>query len=110
MPPVGAPDQPQAGNGDEGVFERVRSSPRLVIAIAAGVLLICAWIGWAIYVTSSKGASAGLGVVIAWPAMLAALVLVSLPFIGIYLLIRPRSEEEAEHAESNSEAEASKAG
>jgi hypothetical protein len=91
---VGEADQP-AANGGEGVFGRARSSPRLVIAIAAGVLLVCAWIGWAIYVTSEHGASAGLGVLIAWPAILTALALVSLPLIGVYLLIRPRSDGEA---------------
>jgi hypothetical protein len=70
------------------MIERVRSNPRLIVAIAAGSILLLAWIGWAIYVTSSNGATAGLGVVIAWPAMLAALALISLPFIGGYLLIR----------------------
>ena len=49
------------------------------------MILLLAWIGWAIYVTSADGAAAGLGVVIAWPAMLAALALISLPFIGGYL-------------------------
>jgi hypothetical protein len=82
---VEAPDQLR---GDEGILERARSSPRIVIAIAAGAVLLLAWIAWAIYVTSSNGASAGLGVVIAWPAMLAALALISLPFIGGYLLIK----------------------
>ncbi len=93
MPPVGALDQ---SPGDEGILERARSNPRIVIAIAIGVLLLLAWIGWAIYVTSSNGATAGLGVVIAWPAMLAALALISLPFIGGYLLIRRLSEDSGE--------------
>ena len=44
--------------------------------------------------TSDNGARAGLGVVIAWPAMLAALALISLPFIGGYLLIRRLSGSE----------------
>ena len=82
---MGALDEPR---DEEGIFERARSNPRLLIAIAAGTILILAWIGWAIYVTSDKGATAGLGVVIAWPAMLAALALISLPFSGVYLLIR----------------------
>jgi hypothetical protein len=89
LPPVGALDQLR---GQEGILERARSNPRIVVAIAAGVVLLLAWIGWAIYVTSSNGAAAGLGVVIAWPAMLAALALISLPFIGGYLLIRRLSE------------------
>ena len=75
------------------MIERARSNPRLVVAIALGAILLLAWIAWAIYVTSSDGATAGLGVVIAWPAMLAALALISLPFIGGYLLIRRLSED-----------------
>jgi hypothetical protein len=82
--------------GDEGILERARSSPRIVVAIVAGALLLFAWIAWAIYVTSSNGASAGLGVVIAWPAMLAALALISLPFIGGYLLVRRLSDDSGE--------------
>lgn len=88
MPPVGALGQLRAANGDQGVFERARSNPLLLVGIVAGALLLLAWIGWAIYVTSSNGATAGLGVVIAWPAMLAALALISLPFIGGYLLVK----------------------
>jgi hypothetical protein len=95
LPPVGALDQLR---GDDGILERARSSPRMVIAIAAGVVLLLAWIGWAIYVTSSNGATAGLGVVIAWPAMLAALALISLPFIGGYLLVRRLSDGEGSTA------------
>jgi hypothetical protein len=93
LPPVEALDRLR---GDEGVLERARSNPRWVVAIAAAVLLLLAWIGWAIYVTSSDGARAGLGVVIAWPAMLAALALISLPFIGGYLLVRRLSADSAE--------------
>ena len=91
LPPVGVLDQLRGANGD-GVMDRARSNPRLLVAIAAGAILLIAWIGWAIYVTSSSGATAGLGVVIAWPAMLVALVLISLPFIGGYLLIRRLSD------------------
>jgi hypothetical protein len=95
LPPVGALDQLRGANGD-GIIDRARSNPRIVIASAAGAVLLLAWIGWAIYVTSSNGATAGLGVVIAWPAMLAALVLISLPFIGGYLLIKRLSPSDEE--------------
>jgi hypothetical protein len=95
---VGALDQLRAPGGDGGFVHRVRSNPRLVVAIAAGVVLLLAWIGWAIYVTSADGATAGLGVVIAWPAMVAALALISLPFIGGYLLIRRISAGDDETA------------
>jgi hypothetical protein len=103
LPRVGAQDQLRAAAGDGGFVDRVRSNPRLVVAIAAGVVVLLAWIGWAIYVTSADGATAGLGVVIAWPAMLAALALISLPFIGGYLLIRRLSAEDDETATAAAE-------
>lgn len=92
MPPVGALDQLRAANGQDGIVERARSNPRWAIAIATAAVLFLAWIAWAIYVTRSNGATAGLGVVLAWPAMLVALALISLPFIGGYLLIRRLSD------------------
>jgi hypothetical protein len=118
LPPVGALDQLRTATGEDGLIHRVRSSPRLVVAIAGGAVVLLAWIAYAIYVTSDQGARAGLGVVIAWPAILAALAIISLPFIGGYLLIRGLSpsedeeepDEEAEESESDSEAEASPAG
>jgi hypothetical protein len=94
LPPVGALDRLRAANGDEGLVGRARSSPRLLVGIVGGALLLLAWIGWAVYVTSDHGARAGLGVVIAWPAMLGALAIISLPFIGAYLLIRRLSDSE----------------
>jgi hypothetical protein len=102
LPLVGALDQLRGANGD-GIIERARSNPRIVTAIAAGAVLLVAWIAWAIYVTSSNGATAGLGVVIAWPAMLAALALISLPFIGGYLLIRRLSDGEGSTATAEPE-------
>jgi len=92
LPRVGALDRLRGANGD-GILDRARSNPWLLVAIVAGVLLVLAWIAWAIHVTSSNGSTAGLGVVIAWPAMLAALALISLPFIGGYLLIRGLSDD-----------------
>jgi ABC-type sulfate transport system permease subunit len=87
------------------MIERMRSNPRIVIAVAAGAVLLLAWIAWAIHVTSTDGAAAGLGVVIAWPAMLAALLLVSLPFIGGYLLVKRLSENSGSTAEDEDDSE-----
>jgi hypothetical protein len=88
-----------AGDGmdvGDGIFDRVRSSPRLAIGAVVGALLVVAWIGWAIYVAGDHGARAGLGVVIVWPAMLAALAIISLPFIGGYLLIKRLSPSDGD--------------
>ena len=85
---MGALDQLRSARGDDGLVGRARSNPWLLVAIVGGAILILAWIGWAIHVSSDAGARAAVGVLIAWPAMLAALALISLPFIGGYLLIR----------------------
>jgi hypothetical protein len=82
LPRVGALDQLRRST------RQVRANPWLAVAIAAGVLLVAAWIAFAIHVTSDKGARAGLGVLVAWPALLVALALISLPFIWAFRLIR----------------------
>jgi hypothetical protein len=119
LPRVGALDQLRGGARKVGELPsragdglgRVRDNPGLAVAIAGGGVLLLAWIAWAVYVTSSNGAMAGLGVVIAWPALLAALGLISLPFVGGYLLIRRLNLDrdaaagagEDEHADEESE-------
>jgi hypothetical protein len=78
------------------------------VAVAGGVLLVVAWLGWAIHVASDQGVTEGIGVLIAWPALLAAAILVALPFIGLYLLIRWLSGESAADEEDASSAEQGK--
>ena len=65
-----------------------RSNPRIAIAWAVGALLLIAWVAWTAYVTAEHGANAGLGVLLSWPAVFAALALVAAPFLGTYLLVR----------------------
>jgi hypothetical protein len=65
-------------------------------------LLVTAWLAWAIYVASDRGVNKGLGVLIAWPAIVLALALISLPFIGGYLLdkrLSSESDDEAKEAD-----------
>jgi len=88
LPPVDALDQLRDSPSGGGIVERLRSSRGLAVAVAGGILLLITWVAWAVYVTSDNGGAAGLGVVIAWPALLVALALVSLPFVGAYLLIQ----------------------
>jgi hypothetical protein len=54
-------------------------SPWLVGAL----LLVHAWIGWAIYTATDRGADAGLGVLVAWPTLLLMAALVAAPFAAI---------------------------
>jgi hypothetical protein len=71
-----------------GAFDRVRARPWVAVGVVAGVLLVAAWLGWAIYVGSDQGVTEGIGVLIAWPVLVLAVVLVCLPVVGIYFLIR----------------------
>ena len=75
-------------SGGARLTESARSNPHVAIAWAAVALLVIAWIAWTIYVTTKHGANAGLGVLISWPALFAALAIVSAPFIGAWLLVR----------------------
>lgn len=68
--------------------QSARSNSLVAVAWATAAILILAWIGWAVYVTIENGANAGLGVVISWPAALAALAIIAAPFVGAWLLVR----------------------
>jgi TRAP-type C4-dicarboxylate transport system permease small subunit len=85
-------------------LQRVRSNPKLAVAIAGGVILLLAWIGWAIHVASDDGGRAALGVLISWPLLLLAAGLVVFAVYGLYLLIRRLLPEE-ESAAGNPSAE-----
>ena len=84
---------------------RIRANPWLAVGIAALALLIIAWLGWAIYVGSDRGVNEGLGVLIAVPALLVALAIVSLPFLGGYLLVKRRETEDADAKDDASDDE-----
>ena len=90
------------------MVERVRSKPWLAVGVAAGGLLLLAWIAWAIYVAFDRGAREGLGVLIAWPALVAALLLICVPFVAVYLIVReqPESDSATPAAEPPGEPEA----
>jgi hypothetical protein len=92
-----APAQSAAGGGGPAVserigaanmIERVRSDQRLAIAAVVGVILLLAWIGWTIYVWTENGSTAGLGVLVSWPAVLAAATIVATPFVCAGILVR----------------------
>jgi hypothetical protein len=88
---------------------RVRAKPWMAAALAVALLLVAAWLSWAVYVASDRGLNEGIGVLVAWPALLLAALLVCLPLVGIYLLIRPRepaADETVSATEERSPAEA----
>jgi hypothetical protein len=102
--------KPGAGGGEplfgDGALGRVRSTPLRPVAIAAGGLLVIGWLAWAVYVASENGASAGLGVVIAVPALFC---LVALPLAGLTLLVRRLRSDEDHDADASEESEAEEA-
>jgi type VI protein secretion system component VasK len=111
---------PRVGVADRlgGWGRKAWANPWLLVGIALGALLVCAWIAWTIKVWSDHGARQGLGVLIVWPAIVAVLVLISIPFIWAFRVIRasagtdePEAEAEKEPADAEApEAEATEAG
>ena len=75
------------------VFHRVRNDRRLAIALVVAVLLLSAWIAWTVYVWNENGSDAGIGVLVSWPAALAALAVIASPFVVGARLLRSREDE-----------------
>jgi hypothetical protein len=71
-------------------FRWTREHPGAAALGAAGGVLIAAWIAWTVYIWTENGASAGIGVLITWPAVFAALALVTSPLWATGLLMRRR--------------------
>ena len=113
MPKLGTVARVEVVDQARSLFDRVRANPGMTVAIVAGALLALAWIGWAIYVTSENGSRAGLGVLVAVPALLSVLALVAGIFFGGYRLIRwlngDSESDEQPPSEPESTAEAEKA-
>lgn len=79
-----------ASDRGPGPLSQVRSNKASAAVWAAGGLLVAAWIGWTTYVWAENGSAAGIGVLISWPAVFAALALLSSPAWGPWLLKRHR--------------------
>lgn len=81
-------------------------NPWIAVAIVIGVLLICAWIGWAIHVSSEHGGREALGVLIVWPAIVAVLAVIAILFVWAFPVIRAsactRDQEPGAEAEPES--------
>lgn len=80
-------------SGSAEIAEGVRANRRGAAVWTALGLLAVIWIGWTAYVWTSHGARAGIGVLISWPAIFAALALVSAPFVGGAMLSRRGATE-----------------
>jgi hypothetical protein len=95
--PTAAATAAPASSEPSGSFGRtlkaIRENPRVAIAWAAVAVLVLAWIGWTVYVWIENGSTAGVGVLVSWPAAIAALALVVSPFVAATFLIRRLSGE-----------------
>ena len=102
--PAPAPAAPAAPD-TEAAEQRDFSIP-LHFLIAGGVL-IAAWLGWTIYSAADRGVDAGVGVLVAWPTLLAMALVVLAPFAVIAALIVrvARGGEEADAEEEEEEEE-----
>jgi type VI protein secretion system component VasK len=82
------------------------------VGIVIGVLIVCAWIGWATHVWSDHGSRQGIGVLVVWPAIVAVLAVISIPFIWAFRVIRAgaRSDDERDAEPESADAEATETG
>jgi hypothetical protein len=78
----------------------------LLLGIVTGFILVCAWIAWAIHVSSEHSVRQGLGALIVWAAIAAIVGAVVTFVVAIYLLIRPRDEAGEEKATEDEKPEA----
>jgi hypothetical protein len=88
----------------------VWANPWLLVGIVVGFLLVCAWVAWTVRVWSDQGARQGIGVLIVWPAILAALAVIAIPFIWAFRVIRAGArpgDERQEREPESADAEAS---
>ena len=91
-----------------GAADRLRSwarNPWLVAGTIVGVLLVVAWIGWAIHIWNEHGAREALGALIAWAAIAAISAAIVVSLIAVYLLLRPRQPSGDAEAEEERPAE-----
>jgi hypothetical protein len=74
--------------GSGRLMHRAHSDNRVGAAVIIGAIVFVLWIAWTVYVWTENGSTAGLGVLITWPAVLAALALVASPFVAAVVLLR----------------------
>ena len=78
--------------GGASLMQRARADSRIGAGLILGAILVLTWIAWTVYVWTENGSTAGLGVLISWPAVLVALALVAAPFVAAAMLARRLAE------------------
>jgi hypothetical protein len=105
----GATAEKPASDGPlSGVIRGARENRTTAIAWAAVALFVVAWIAWTVYVWIENGSTAGVGVLVSWPAVIAAVALICAPFVGVTLLFKRMGIGEPQVAGAAGIAESSK--
>jgi hypothetical protein len=94
---VGAADRLRSAGG------RIWANPWLLVGIVVAVLLVCAWIAWAVHIWSENGARQGIGVLIVWPAIVAVVAVISIPFVWAFRVIRAGSGSDKSEPDAKAE-------
>ena len=71
-------------------LERLLANRRTTFAWIGGVLLLCAWIAWAIHVGNTNGWTAALGVLITWPLIVCLVGVVVASVVGSRRMMEAR--------------------
>ena len=74
--------------GGGRLAHRARQDNRFGAALIIGAIVLVLWIAWTVYVWIENGSTAGLGVLISWPAVIAAVALIAAPFVAAGVLIK----------------------
>ncbi len=74
--------------GGAALVDRGRADGRIGAALIIGAIVFVLWVAWTVYVWTENGATAGIGVLITWPAVIAALALVAAPFVAAVVLVK----------------------
>ena len=62
----------------------------MVAIWGAGALIVCLWIGWAVYIGTTNGWTAAVGVLITWPLLAGLASLIAFAGIGVHRLTQRR--------------------
>jgi hypothetical protein len=77
---------------------RLEIGRSLLIAVIGG-LLAAVYVGWVAYTIAERGVDRGLGVLVAWPALILLAAIALAPFVAAGIMIARRVRERRGHAE-----------
>jgi type VI protein secretion system component VasK len=107
--PPAPPPEPETDAADAAETGEESSFSIPLAWLVAGGVLVAAWLTWSIYVAVDRGIDDGVGVLVAWPTLVAMALVVLAPLAVIVALIvrvaRGGKEDDAEEKEKENEDE-----